>query len=217
MSTSAPRSTWLPFATHRDLYLLVAGAVLGLVMGPAVLGQMAPAVYDRLFVGGGELAHELAEQEASLREELERIGASGVTQIAVQEHEQQRMREMLPLRMELATQQAEREGAIAGWMLALVVATVLVMVIESLVSPQPSTTAGGTRRAVVPLAVSRLITARYALLAVWLALALARPMMLANLPGVFTVLLVVVAVAAAFVPLGPRKDEPLNAEEHGWQ
>ena len=36
---------------HRDLYLIVVGVLLGVLLGPGVLGRFAPNVYDRIFVG----------------------------------------------------------------------------------------------------------------------------------------------------------------------
>lgn len=206
----------LPFASHRDLYLLVAGVVLGILIGPAVLGRAAPQWYDRVFVGGGEVAAELEAAEAALSEELRRLEASGVSGVALREHENQAMQQMLPLHVREAAQRAQREGELMGWMTALIVATLIVMVLESLISPRPMT--GGSPRAVVTPAVGRLITVRYALLAVWIILALARPALLQNLPVIFTVLLVAVAMAAAFIPLGPgRKSPAVNANEHGWE
>lgn len=75
------------------------------------------------------------------------------------------------------------------------------MMIESLVSPDPS---GDTPMRISP-ALGRLITARYALAALWIAIVLAQPALLKQLPVLFVALLLAVALAAALIPLGTRK------------
>lgn len=190
-----------PFADHRDLYLLVAGLVLGVLLGPAVLGQAAPGVYERMFVGMGEATADLREAEAAHASALRDLQETGVSDAALAERavgfEQQRM--LLQARAE--QEQVTHLGRLTGRMLALVFAVVGVMVIEALVSPQPN---GGGRQ-VVPTAVSRLVTIRYALAALWLMVVVAQPAMLGQLPVVFAALVVLVALGAAFVPLGKGK------------
>ncbi|MFA9479461.1 hypothetical protein ACERK3_14325 [Phycisphaerales bacterium AB-hyl4] len=197
---TATRTVLNPFPDHRDLYLLVAGLLLGVLLGPAVLGQVAPGVYDRVFVGVGPATAELREAEAEHAAALRQLQETGVSDAAMAERamgfEQQRM---------LLQAQAEQErlahlGRLTGRMLALVFAVVGVMVIESLVSPQPE----GGKRQVVPTALSRLVTIRYALAALWLAVVVAQPTLLGQVPVVFAGAVIVVALVVAFVPLGGR-------------
>lgn len=216
MSTSAARTSLLPFASHRDLYLLVVGVLLGVLLSPAVLGRLSPQTHEYMFRGGGQVTARVQAKMTELNAELARLEASGVSDVALREHEDQARVEILPLQLRQAVEWVERDRTLTGWMTALIVATLIIMVIESLVTPRPVT--ADAPRAVVPAAVGRLITVRYAMLALWIALALARPTSLSSLPVVFTVLLVAVALAAAFVPLGPGKGEtPANADEHGWE
>jgi hypothetical protein len=48
--------------------MLVAGVVLGVLLGPAVLGRLAPDAYDRLFEGAGDL-----KRVEAARAELEKL------------------------------------------------------------------------------------------------------------------------------------------------
>ena len=81
-----------------------------------------------------------------------------------------------------------------GRLLAVLVAVVVVMVIETL--PQPS--AGMVR--------ARLTTARYALVALGLALLLAQPDWLIQLPVLFAGLLVAATLGVAMIPLAWRAE-----------
>ena len=80
-----------------------------------------------------------------------------------------------------------------GVRLALVIALAVIMVLEAVLGDMS------------PQRVRALSFARYALLAVWLAMLIAQPALLRELPGVFALLLIVVAVGAAFVPMGKRQ------------
>jgi len=52
----SPRLTLWPLPDQRHLYMLVAGVVLGVLLGPAVLQRFMPNEYDRLFIGSGDLS-----------------------------------------------------------------------------------------------------------------------------------------------------------------
>ncbi|MEX0652708.1 MAG: hypothetical protein WD534_18300 [Phycisphaeraceae bacterium] len=192
-----------PFPDHRDLYLLVAGLVLGVLLGPAVLGQLAPGVYDQVFVGSGPATTELRKQEAAHEQALRDLEQTGVSDAALVERaaafEQQRMM----LRAQAEQERMAHLSRLTGRMMALVLAVVGIMVIEALVSPQPE---GGKRQA-VPAVIGRLVSVRYALLALWLAVALARPGLLVEVPVLFVALLIVVALVVALVPLGRRREQ----------
>ncbi len=204
----------MPFPSWRDLYLVIAGVLLGLLMGPAVLGRVAPGAYDAMWTGptARNLARTLQESDAAVSQELERMRGTGVTEAAIEEHRTERRRDLAPLHR--AVEQARDQRA-AGLSLAVWLVLALVMVAETLQSPQPRS----DRAVAVRPAAGRLITIRYALLALWLAILLARPTLFEPLrqPGmvVLIVLMIVVALVAGFVPLGPRRSSPgPDAEAH---
>lgn len=190
-----------PFPDVGGLYLLVAGIVLGVLLGPAVLGRVAPSIYQDVFVGGGEIAKELIESQAETQRQLEALEATGVTDVALPEQVMAREQQLVLLKAQLDQAQRDRLGELIGWTGALMLAVIAVMMIESLVSPDVS--AGKTMK--VPPALGRLITARYALAALWITIVLAQPALLKQLPILFVGLLVVVALAAALVPLGKMR------------
>lgn len=181
--------------------MLVAGVVIGMLLSPAVLGRVAPGVYDGLFGSGGSEASRLvAAEDVRIAAELEGLRLTDATDVALREHEARQIEATLPIRMRAAEEQAAGERTRLGWMMALILGAAVVMALESLVSP--SATEG--ERVVVPPTLGRLITARYALIAAWLALAIAQPALLRSLPLVFTALLVGFALLVALVPLGRR-------------
>lgn len=196
---AADRPTTInPFPDLRDLYLLVAGVLLGVVLSPLVLGQLAPGAYDALFRGGGEAWATVAEADREIDAQLRELEATGVTDVALAEHRARRIEETLPQRLEAMQARWQREMTIAGWMTALVLAAAATMAIEAVVSPSPR----DGRALAVPATLGRLATVRYALLAVWLALAIAQPTLLQRMPLAFLVGVLVVALAAGLVPLG---------------
>lgn len=198
-----------PFPDHRDLYLLVAGAVLGILLSPLVLGRVAPGWYDAAFRGGGEAGAIVDQADAEIEAELERLKATGVSEVALAEHRARRMEATLPQRLEAMEARWRRERTVLGWMTGLIVAAVLVMAIEALVAPAPPaepTQRPGSQAVVLRPAQGRLKTVRYALLATWLALAIAQPTLLKQMPLTFTLLVIVVGLAAGLAPLGPRRE-----------
>lgn len=193
-----PRDMPTPFPDHRDLYLLVAGVLLGVLLSPAVLGQLSPRTYDAWFVGGGEEAAMVAAEERAIGADLDRLRAIGVTPVAIQEELSRRLNTLAPLKMTVEQAQAERAAALQGWMTGAVLCVLIVMAIEAVTAPNVEE---GQPASVSPTT-GRLKSVRYALLAVWVALAVARPAALADLPWLFIALLLLVALAAGLVPLG---------------
>lgn len=195
--SAAPLS---PFPDHRDLYLLVAGVALGVLLSAAVLGNLWPRAYHEFFVGGYEEHRQLIALQQRQAETLATLEATDVTDVAIAEQQRQFEQQRVPLQAELQQARNEHLDALAGRISALIVAIALVMVLEVLVSPEPA--AG--RRAAVPPALSRLISVRYALLALWIAMVIARPAVLGELSLLFILLVIAVALAVAFIPLGRR-------------
>lgn len=187
-----------PFPDTGGLYLLIAGIVLGVLLGPAVLGRAAPGVYLDVFVGGGEYLRQLNEENEKTQRQIEALENIDVTGEAIPEQVLGREQELVVLKAQLDQAQRQRIGELTGWTTALMLAVIAVMMVESLVGPELK--AGVAAK--VPPAVGRLITARYALAALWIAVVLARPQLLTQVPILFAAGLVVVALGAALVPLG---------------
>ncbi|MFI4859498.1 MAG: hypothetical protein ACIAXF_02330, partial [Phycisphaerales bacterium JB063] len=108
--------TLWPLPDARHIYLLAAGIVLGVLLGPAVMGRVLPSAYEQLFNRGGystelesareaalammndpgswllspEVDAEVERFETLAREKLNRqlttLRATGVTQQAIDEH-----------------------------------------------------------------------------------------------------------------------------------
>ena len=201
-TTNATR--WVsPFPDLGGLYLLVAGIVLGVLLSQAVLGRLAPGVYEDAFVGGAELSRLVDEQVAATEEQIRTLDDTGVTPAAITEQLGQQDIQLIQLRAQLQQAQQQHLTTLSGWTTSLMLAVIAVMMIESLMSPDIKDTKSNGRLVVSP-AMGRLITARYALCALWIAIVFAQPKLLSELPIMFAGLLVVVAVGAALVPLGKR-------------
>jgi len=202
----APAATrWVnPFPDLGGLYLLVAGIVLGVLLGPAVLGRLAPSIYEDAFVGGGQIARQLAEDRAQTEKRLGVLEDIGVTDAAIPEQALQRQQHQIVLRAQLQKAQQEHRASLTGWTTALMLAVIALMMLESVLSPDSQNT--GTVK--VSPALGGLVTARYALCALWIAIMLAQPRLLAQLPILFAGLLIAVALAVALVPLGPKGHQP---------
>lgn len=196
-----------PGSSVADVYVIAAGILLGVMLGPAVLGRAAPGVYDRWFMGDGELARMVADynrEQARVTETTERLKATGVTDAAVGELEARMRAEIRPAQAAMAQAleaRAALQARLDGRAMALLLAALVVMVGEAIV------TAASPWR-------GRLATARYALLAGWLALTLARGELIRSVSLPFLAAVLLVALGVALMPIGRR--EPLVKEqEHG--
>jgi hypothetical protein len=211
---SPPAETLWPFPDYRDLYLLVAGVLIGVVLSPAVMGQFVPNWSAQLFGGtdyeqqADDLQSELDKLSKKWQKELQTLADSGVSQAAVQQQRKQykQQRQAIQQRRQQLFHAAElARDQRAGRMLVAIMLTLgLVMVIEAFVAPQPDQT---TTRTAVPKALGRLKTVRYALLAIFAALLLARPSLLVSATFIFTALLAAVALVVGLVPLGRRQQQ----------
>lgn len=178
---------------HRHLYVLIAGLAGGLLLGPHVLGRLNAGLYERLFVVGGQGATELAALRAvDLERQLRMSGAgtseAGVAEFIVQADARRRARAAAIVTVHL-------DWLRARWH-ALVFAVLCVSILETRFRGGAEGVRTGRRG---------LATARHALLAVWLGLALAQPRLLGGVPVLFIALLVLVASLAALIPLGRRR------------
>ena len=167
-----------PGADHRELYLIIVGLICGLLLGPQVLGRVSYCTYVRLFVAGSEGLAQLDELDR-LATDYEQI-LNDATPAAWQEKRDQINAD----RESVAARHLERLRALLS---ALVLAVVAVMLMEAL-----------------PWAFARLAAARYALLAVWIAITMAQPRLLRGTSALFVLLLIAMVLFASHVRLGRR-------------
>ena len=159
---------------HWDLYILVAGVAIGLMLGPFVLGRISPGRYDRLFVGGVD---EQAAHDAFVDETTElikvtgiKLRASGVTPDAIPGQIQEVVdeREIKNTKLMHAVEDA-RDKTRLTWAVVstcLLGLLVLLMIVEPLFDTTATTAVMARRRL--------LAHARYVVAAIWIAVALAR-------------------------------------------
>lgn len=174
---------------HRDLYVLAVGLLLGLLLGPAVLGRVSPETYNRYFTNYQVAADHLAKHDAQVVEILRKMVSADATSVAMDEFVQTRASQRDPYQAAV-----DRAKQSQGRLLAAMLAVLVFMIFETL----PEATAILLR--------SRLATARYALMALTLALLLAQPDQLKGMSMAFLVLLLAVGLAMALVPLS-KKDQ----------
>jgi hypothetical protein len=175
---------------HRDLYVLIAGLLLGVLLSPGVLGRIAPQTWERFFLdpvtAQQDLIRFVEQSEANRAQVRHQLREIGVTDVAMIEFDEQDRRQRAQLE-----QRIQRAWFNHGRMIALIFALGIIMVLECI--------------ATAPATAARLASVRYAMLALWLALLLAQPAMARFVSMLFVALLVVVALAASFVPLGRRR------------
>ncbi len=75
-------TTQIPGPT--ELYILAAGLLLGILLGPAVLGRLAPTAHATLF-GGGPATQQLLDYEKETAAMIATLEATGVTPDAIGE------------------------------------------------------------------------------------------------------------------------------------
>lgn len=200
----AAETVW-PLPDRRHLVLLVVGAVVGILLGPLVLGQISPKGYRALFFGDTQRAEIFQEELERIDRELQQLDSVAadvdVTPAAIEE-----LRDDLARQRELAAASLRVElrrlavGESSALLVALVLALLVVAIFEATISPKPSERG----RAVLTPVQQRVTTIRYALLAGVLAIVLARPALLGEVSWVFVVLLLAVIAVAGFVPLGRK-------------
>lgn len=210
--------------------MLVAGVVLGVLLGPAVLGRLAPPQYDTMFVGSGDttaldaaqadlddfLTNEERRQEKinDIIAQYELVGSDDDS-IAIAKEEQlfaltnqfadeeQALRDAMVSAMgEVSVRQQAYRDKLLGMSTVMLLLIVVLLAAEAILSPQRDEIEAGKTR--LPPALSRLITVRYGLAAGWLMLMLAQPVWLRGIDPIFGGLLLVVVLVAGLVPLGKR-------------
>jgi hypothetical protein len=203
-----------PFPGHRDLYVLAAGLVLGIVLGPSVLGRLAPQAYASLFGTAGvraQLDQARTDSDAKLRE----LATQGATDEQIGQLTVQRDQQLQMLESAVTGQMNARAVQL---MLGLLVAMAVTFVAEAAWSPVPRRNRDRNPRPddgeqmVLSPWTSRLTTVRYALLAGVLAVLLARPPLFEQTPWLFTALIVAVAFGAAALPLSKRQTKELRTK-----
>jgi hypothetical protein len=184
---------------HRDLYLLILGIVVGMILGPWVLGKFADGNYYRQWFRGygGPADAELQQFDDAATDKLKRLADTGVTQTAIDETQLDIQKNRQGLINAFNLERAQRMTRLDHVMTGLLAAVLFFMVIESLIDPTPGRRAASVR--------NRLATGRYALMGIWLALVIARA---ETVPVVFTLVLVVVGLVAALMPLGWLRQAP---------
>lgn len=212
--------------------MLVAGVVLGILLGPAVLGRVAPQVYTPLFVDGGQTAEVQAAQEAirafegenfahqlriqAIIEQYAAVADAGDSAMIGRDEQIRELNDARAADRDQLDQQLEAAHALvmgrhldklSGMATAMLLMVVVLFAAESILSPQRDEVSAG-RAELSPL-LSRLVTVRYALAAGWLMVMLAQPVWLRGIDPWFGGLLLLVVLIAGLVPLG-RRAEPGN-------
>lgn len=183
---------------HRELYLLAAGVIAGILLGPAVLGRVAPGAYHEAFPSVERARLELDALERSLADIRARQRQVGATDVAIIEFEAPRLARRQALQAEV-----ERALRSRGRSTALLLAIAMAMILEAVLD--------SSRR----VQRRRLSRARYALIATWIALVLAQPETLGRVPLPFLALLALLVLVAAAAPGGagaPRGAAKANDE-----
>ncbi len=223
-----PVALW-PLPDQRHLYMIVAGILLGVLLSPAALGRLAPDVYDRVFIGSGDLTEfnaardalqafdsDSPEREKLLDDIIRQYAAVGdpgdsvmtardeqIAQInnRFADERAARVADLLSAEGPVVLRREEHAKKLQGIATTLLLALAIVFAVESILGPP---TDQRRRRVVLPPTLGRLVTIRYALIAGWLLLMLAQPASLRQISPAFGITLVAVVLVAGLVPLGKK-------------
>jgi len=86
---------------------LLGGVAAGLVLGATLLGRLAPTLYEKIYPGGAEQAHQLDLMKSQQVGEIALLQKIGATEVAIDEQRQTHERELEPI-------QAAYDSAIAA-------------------------------------------------------------------------------------------------------
>jgi hypothetical protein len=194
------------------MYLLLLGLVVGLAMSPWIMGRfMSEVAFNHWYHGGGQALTDFEtfleshgpETKAKEAELLERLLATGATKEAVDEMQAdlaiKAQEARKPFTEAIAVERKRHVEWYRGLMASLVLAAVTLMFLEPLFEPGGGL--AGVRR--------RLVFGRYTMLAAWVALALAKPHMMAGTNWLLGIVLVGLAIGSAAIPMltqGPKDD-----------
>jgi len=98
---------------------ILGGMLAGVLLGPGVLGRVAPDVHGAAFRGAVREEAALADRLTEARGAVRALEASGVTEVAIDEYERGAMAELGPLREAADSARVARRGA---WDVALALA-----------------------------------------------------------------------------------------------
>lgn len=150
-----------------ELYILAAGLLLGILLGPAVLGRVAPKAQASLF-GGGPATQQIIEFEEETASMVAALQATGVTPDAVDEQLEMR---------DLQGQAIYQARAALMDRTALMRMLCVFVLLGGLMTLEAALSRGGPGWRV----------ARYAVAGLGFALIIARPSLLAAIPSAFGV------------------------------
>ncbi|MGP1310787.1 MAG: hypothetical protein ACTS27_11370, partial [Phycisphaerales bacterium] len=97
---------------------LAGGMLAGVLLGPGVLGNIAPAAHQAVTVGGMVEHRAYADRLREARGAVAALEESGVTGVAIDEYERDAMAQLQPLRDAVDVARVERRGV---WDFALTV------------------------------------------------------------------------------------------------
>ncbi len=176
----------------------MAGLLLGVLMGPAVLGRLAPDLYNAMFSTGEDPKAMLDTFDQQTDQEMANLQDTPDAELAVTQlvKKRQEMRRQL-----LAGIEAMHDQQAMRLIWALLATMALVLVLEAMLSPQIDESG----RSVIRPSYGRLVSVRYALLALIVAVTLCRPGLLGQIPLPACVLILAVALIMGLIPLGPKR------------
>lgn len=181
------------------VYLLVAAVVLGVLLGPGVLGNALPGAYRSLFGGGSQEYGQIRAYQQETSQLMERLTLTDVTPDAIAEFQAGRAETMRPLQMAYLAAREKHIARISGLMQSLVLVVVGLSLLESLMGKNAGRAAGGGSSGGSPL--RGLAAARFGCLATWVVLAAAQPAVLRDVSIITTALVLVVAIVVGLVPM----------------
>jgi len=192
MSHANPLETPAAGPAARHLWMLVLAVVIGGLLGPAVLGQLAPGLYEQWFLGGSRERAALEAWERSGESRLRRLGATGTDSEGAQAALERMLASGRELEVALVLARLEQRHRHLAHMNALVLALLAIMVFEAM------TGRAGDRLS------EALVTLRYALVGAWIVWLLIRPDVLEHLSFAFLAILLAAGLAASHL-LSRRK------------
>jgi len=183
-----------PFPNASHVYLIVVGILLGVLAGPAVLGRFAPDAHRAVF-DGPDIAAIDAEREQTEQRFLENVEGIDVTPEYMQERLDD-IRMVAEAKLEDGRDRQIQRTAVLT--VALMLGLLLTMILEAVLAPE----ARPGEKAEVSPTLGRLITVRYALAGLIVAVLVGSPILLWAMPKAFAVLVILVALVVGLIPLG---------------